>query len=135
MYVFLNGIIQVIVFFEHRTKDGVRASHNEEKTDGKNGNHHRKGKRHGGADGDCHDQGKNNHQRTTNSGSDQHHERHLHVAHVGGQSGHKTWGGKFVNVGKGIFLYRYVQVMAQILGKAAGCHGTVVPRQGAKGKG
>ena len=62
----------------------------EEKSYRKHGDYHCEGKRHLWTDSNSHYERENKHQRTAHSRSDYHHIRHLHVADVGGKSGHET---------------------------------------------
>ena len=115
--VFLHGFVETVVLAEHRAEGGHGLACDEKKADHQHGNDDKKGRCERTAHDIGHDDGKEEHQRGAHGDADAHHERHLHVAHVGGHARDERSGGKLVDIFKGEALHAGEDVVADVFGK------------------
>ena len=94
--------------------------HNQQQTNCQNRNHNEENQCQLGVNGKGKHPGTDQHDGAAHRDADNHHKGHLHVGHIGGQTGDDTAGGKFINVGKRKLLYTVVHFPPQIAGKAGG---------------
>ncbi|MPM45443.1 hypothetical protein SDC9_92130 [bioreactor metagenome] len=86
LYIFLDRLVQRVIFAEHTAKDRERFADDEKQPESKDRNHHNKDQRELAAHDKGHDDRENEHQRASNRDADEHHKRVLHVAHVRSQT-------------------------------------------------
>ena len=122
-YVFLNGLIQPIVFLEYAAESRHSLPADEEQTCCQKRNEHDEGGGQSAAHNVRHNDGEDQHQRRPHRRADDHHIRHLHVAHVCGHTGNEGGRGEFINVLKGIALHLVEDSLTQIFGKSGGSLG------------
>ena len=80
--VFLNGLVHRVVLLEHLRENGVNLSENEEKPDAQHGNEREEYERYLPVDGECHNDGHDEHNGASHRDADYHHKRVLNVGDV-----------------------------------------------------
>ena len=133
--VLLDHVVELIIGFEHPFKNRMRPGHDQIQAHGQQRNGCQEDDGDVRVDFQHHHQGKQEHQRATDSDPDDHLKSVLDIGHVCGQSGNQAGCGKPVDIRKGIVLYRIIHITPQVFRKACGCTGGKMTGQGAEHQG
>ena len=133
--VLLHHVVQPVVLLKHPLEEGVGRLHDDQQAHRQNGNDNEEDHCQLGVDGKGEHPCANQHDGTAHRDPNDHHKGHLHVGHIGGQTGNDTAGGELVNVGKGKLLDAVVHLPAQVAGEAGGRPGGKPARQSAQQQG
>ncbi len=134
LHIFLNRLVQGIVFFENPLKQRQSFADHHEKAEAQDRCHNQKYDCHFSAHDKRHDKGENQHQGTTDGSPDNHHVSKLDVGHIGGEPRHQGGSGKSIYIFKGKSLYFIKNILPEVPGQATGCCRTGGSGEGAEQK-
>ena len=124
--VFLNRVVERVVFAEYPAEDRHGRADNQRQTDTQQRNGDQKDHGQTAAHHKAHHKREDQHQRAADCDADDHHEGHLHVDDVGGHTGDQAGYREFVDVLKRIVLNVVEHILAQVARKTGGCGGAGV---------
>ena len=117
--VFLDGLVERVVFVEHAGKDRTYLVDDKEQAKAQQWDDDQVDKRDAAAHGVGHDEGEDQHQRRAHGDADEHHKGLLYVVDVGSEAGDERGARERVDIGETERLNLVEQVVTQVLGKAA----------------
>ena len=120
-HVFLDGLVEAVVFLEHAAESGHCLARNEQQTRNKHGNDDNEGRCKRAAHNVSHGDREDEHQRRADRGADYHHIGHLNVSDVGGQTCDERSGREFIDVLEGVGLDLAEKIAAKVLCKSRAC--------------